>query len=131
MNTSKLIGAIFAIAIAAPAFSTNASTDSSMTQSTADAGVAAATLSLQATNKETRLRAEIVPSRSAVVAPGAARSKPQLTSNLNSDAEGPYVPVAETNRTNIRSRAEVRAEAIEALRSYRATTVSQFEWLSN
>lgn len=49
---------------------------------------------------------------------------------LTVTAQALNIPAVLVDKSAGRSRAEVRAEAVEAVQNYRATEASQFEWLA-
>ena len=49
---------------------------------------------------------------------------------LTVTAQSLNIPVVLVNKSAGRSRAEVRAEAVEAVRTQRATEAGQFDWIS-
>ena len=51
-------------------------------------------------------------------------------SQLTVTAQKLNIPAVLVNKSAGRTRAEVRAEAIDAVQNYRATEASQFEWIS-
>ncbi len=51
-----------------------------------------------------------------------------VAAHISITAQSLNIPVVLVNKSAGRSRAEVRAEAVEATRNRRATDASQFEW---
>ena len=63
-------------------------------------------------------------------ASAAAISAATAASQVSVAAKSLNVPLVLVDKSAGRSRAEVRAEAVAAVRDYRATTVAQFDWLN-
>ena len=63
------------------------------------------------------------PVSSAAIAAAAAAQLTVTSQNLN-------IPVVLVNKSAGRTRAEVRAEAVETVQNYRATEAGQFDWIS-
>lgn len=67
--------------------------------------------------------ADMPAAATAVTAAAAAAQVSVAAKNLN-------VPAVLVDKSAGRSRAEVKAEAIEAVKNYRSTTTRQFDWIS-
>ena len=64
------------------------------------------------------------------VASAAAISAATAAAQVSVAAKSLNVPMVLVNKSAGRSRAEVKAEAVDAVRNYRATTVAQFDGIS-
>ena len=53
-----------------------------------------------------------------------------LAAHISITAESLNIPVVLVNKSSGRTRAEVRAEAVDAVKNQRATEASQFEWIA-
>ncbi|MBC7452261.1 MAG: hypothetical protein H7335_00855 [Massilia sp.] len=71
----------------------------------------------------TSFAADTTAAATAVTAAAAAAQVSIAAKNLN-------VPAVLVDKSAGRSRAEVKAEAIEAVKNYRSTTTRQFDWIS-
>lgn len=61
----------------------------------------------------------------------AATSTAAAAANVSVAAKSLNVPAVLVAKNMGRSREEVRAEAVEAVKNYRATEASQFDWINN
>ena len=61
---------------------------------------------------------------------GAAISAVAAAAQVSVAAKSLNVPAVLTDRTGGRSRAEVKAEAVETVKHYRSTASRQFDWIS-